>query len=348
MATSIKAGQPPLVSVCVPVYDTERYLAKCLESALAQDFDRFEIVVASDASRGKDERGRSAKKIVKAAQKQSDKARKAKGLPAIPVKFVESYQNRGILETRRTLLDEARGDFVAFLDSDDEFLPGALAALHGAALQYGADIVHGEFISGDYDQSGVFVATKVTKCGGIVHGVLDGKQIARSWSAGAFNGNVIGKLISKPLLDSAFEKIPYTECTMAEDFLIFFYLSVHAARYVGIEKKVYQYRVTSGVSSCRPIETMRKWKMVCSAASAFANVSLMIKDIKAQGILTDQDIERMGKVTVSYVANSLRQLRQRVIPELQEEAYAMLCDYWGEDFVRQVDSAMSQGQDKRG
>ena len=341
MATKNKAGEPPLVSVCVPVYDTERFLEKCLESALAQDFDRFEIVVASDASRGKDERGRSAKKIIKAAQRQSDKARKLKGLPAIPVKFVESYQNRGILETRRTLLCEARGAFVAFLDSDDEFLPGALLALHGAALQYGADIVHGEFVSGDYDSSGVFQATEVTKCGAIHHGVLDGSQIARSWSAGLLNGNVIGKLISRPLLERAFEKIPYTECTMAEDFLIFFYLSVHAARYVGISQKVYQYRVTSGVSSSRKIDTMRKWRMVCSAASAFADVSLMIKECQAEGILTDDDIEHMGKVTISYVANSLTQMRQRVVPELQEEAYAMLCEYWGEGFVKNVDAAMN-------
>ena len=88
MATKNKAGEPPLVSVCVPVYDTERFLEKCLEAALAQDFDRFEIVVASDASRGKDERGRRAKKIVKAAQRQSDKARKLKGLPPIPFTWI--------------------------------------------------------------------------------------------------------------------------------------------------------------------------------------------------------------------------------------------------------------------
>ena len=88
--------------------------------------------------------------------------------------------------------------------------------------------------------------------------------------------------------------------------------------------------------------------MVCSAASAFADVSLMIKECQAEGILCDDDIEHMGKVTISYVANSLLQMRQRVVPELQEEAYAMLCEYWGEDFVKKVDAAMSQGQDKRG
>ena len=219
MATRINSGEPPLVSVCVPVYDTEPYLERCLRSAAEQDFDRFEIVVVSDASRGKDARGRNAKKIVKAVQKECGKARKLKGLPAVPFKFIESNQNRGILETRRTLLYEARGECVAFLDSDDEFLPGALAALYKAQVEYGADIVHGEFISGDYDASGVFKADAVTKCGAIYHGVLNKNQIARSWSAGAFNGNVIGKLFSRQLLLAAFEKIPYTECTMAEDFV---------------------------------------------------------------------------------------------------------------------------------
>ena len=65
-----KSNAAPLISVCVPVYDTEPFLERCLRSAAEQDFDNFEIVVASDASRGKDARGRNAKKIVKAIKEE--------------------------------------------------------------------------------------------------------------------------------------------------------------------------------------------------------------------------------------------------------------------------------------
>ena len=68
----------PLISVCIPLYNTEPFLAQCLRSVYTQDFESFEIIVVSDASKGKDEKGRKAKKIVKLAQKESDKYRKEK------------------------------------------------------------------------------------------------------------------------------------------------------------------------------------------------------------------------------------------------------------------------------
>ena len=68
----------PLITVCIPVFDTEPYLAQCLLSVYTQDFSDFEVVVVSDASRGKDEKGRTAKKIVKMAQKYCDRFRKKK------------------------------------------------------------------------------------------------------------------------------------------------------------------------------------------------------------------------------------------------------------------------------
>ena len=53
----------PLISICIPVFETEPYLEACLDSVITQDFLSFEVVVVSDASRGKDSKGRSAKKM---------------------------------------------------------------------------------------------------------------------------------------------------------------------------------------------------------------------------------------------------------------------------------------------
>ena len=128
-----KSNAAPLISVCVPVYDTEPFLERCLRSAAEQDFDNFEIVVASDASRGKDARGRNAKKIVKAVQKECDKARKSQGRPRVAFKFVEHSENRGLIEVRRSLCHEASGLYITQLDSDDELEAGALRALWSAA-----------------------------------------------------------------------------------------------------------------------------------------------------------------------------------------------------------------------
>lgn len=330
----------PLITVCIPVYDTEPYLAQCLRSVYTQDFADFEVVVVSDASRGKDEKGRGAKKIVKLAQKECGAFRKQRNLPPVDIRFCEHRENRGCVEVRRTLVYESKGAYLAMLDSDDEFMEGALSALYGAAVSKDADIVHGTFVSGIYDSEGIFHATKETKCGKIFYGTKEGIEIARSWFNGLFNGNVCGKLIARELYQKAFEQIPYTECNMADDILIFFFACMSARRYVGIEDKIYRYRITSGMSSCRKIDTLKKWRLICSASSVFSIISQWVKENNGNGFLSATDIEHLGQLTLSFVANNLLQLHNSVVPELQAEAKEMLCDFWGEDLVKNVDNAL--------
>ena len=99
----------PKVSVCIPVYGTEKVLRKCLDSVVMQDFAEKEIVVVSDASCGVNEKGEDAKKIVKKFAKETK----------VPVVFKEHLNNLGILETRRDLLSFSSGDFFFYIDSDD-------------------------------------------------------------------------------------------------------------------------------------------------------------------------------------------------------------------------------------
>ena len=109
-----------LISVCIPVYSTEQYLAQCLRSVITQNFDSFEVVVVSDASPGKDQKGRGAKKIVQAVQKEVNRWRKSNRLAVVPVRFVAHRQNRGVVETRRTLAYEAKGIYVTQVDRSEE------------------------------------------------------------------------------------------------------------------------------------------------------------------------------------------------------------------------------------
>ena len=330
---------PPLITVCIPVFQTEPYLAACLRSVYMQDFASFEVVVLSDRSPGKDEKGRSAKKIVRLVQKECDGWRKSHNLPPVKIRFLEHRENRGCVEVRRTLVYESKGKYLAMIDSDDEYMEGALSCLYEAAISKNADIVHGTFVSGEYDSEGIFHATAETKCGRIFYGTKEGLDIARSWFSGLFNGNVCGKLIEKSVYEKAFEQIPYTECNMADDLLIFFFVGMNARRYVGIENKIYRYRINSGMSSHRKIDTLKKWKMICTSSSVFSIISQWLKE-NNDGLLSPSDIEHLGKVTLSYLANNIRQLRASVIPELQEEAKLMLYDFWGESFVKKVENAL--------
>ena len=330
----------PVISLCIPVYNTEPFLMLCLRSVFVQDFDDFEIIVVSDASRGKDEQGRSAKKIIRFAQKECGAYRKKNGLSKIKIRFIENRENHGILEVRRTLCYEALGEYICFVDSDDVLESGALKAL---SLQSGADIIQGKSTSGTFDQNGNFIPSKINRYNSITIGQLTGHAIFHEWvTFGNVSGVLWGKLIKRKLLLNAFEKIPYTECNMAEDYLIFFFVTLTAKKYIGIDSKVYRYRVTSGVSSSRIIDTLRKWKMICSTASVFTVISVWIEEHKSEFQITDEELIHIKRRTLYYLANNLKQMKQTVVPELQPAARQLLCDYWGEHFVQMVEQAIQK------
>jgi len=94
---------PPLVSVVIPCYNSKRYLAEAIESALLQTYSRIEIIVVDDGST--DETARIAR--------------------SYPVHYI--YQaNRGISGARNTGILHCQGEYVLFLDHDDRLLPRAV------------------------------------------------------------------------------------------------------------------------------------------------------------------------------------------------------------------------------
>lgn len=103
----------PRVSVVVPLYQTERYIAEALASVLAQTFADFECIVVDDGSR---DRGPEIARATGDARVR-----------------VVSQQNRGLAGARNTGIREARGEYVAFLDADDRWAPEKLAR-HVAVL----------------------------------------------------------------------------------------------------------------------------------------------------------------------------------------------------------------------
>ena len=121
------------ISVCVPVYATENVLKTCLCSIAGQNFDSFEIIIVDDCSPGVKDSKITVESIVKEVQKE---------FPAVTLKLVKHKKNRSLLEARRTGFINSCGDFITFVDSDDELLPDALSVMYENAIKNNADIVH--------------------------------------------------------------------------------------------------------------------------------------------------------------------------------------------------------------
>lgn len=89
------------VSVIIPCYNQEKYIADCLESVLAQTFDDYEAIVIDDGSTD------NSISIVKEYQKKSDKIR------------LIQQKNQGVVTARNNAIKQARGKYIYPLDADD-------------------------------------------------------------------------------------------------------------------------------------------------------------------------------------------------------------------------------------
>jgi glycosyltransferase involved in cell wall biosynthesis len=109
----------PAVSVVIPLYQTERYIASSLGSVLAQTFGDFEVLVIDDGS--------------------SDRGPEIARSTGDPRVRVVTQANRGLAGARNTGIREAVAPYIAFLDADDLWAPTKLAQ-HMTLLESAPDI----------------------------------------------------------------------------------------------------------------------------------------------------------------------------------------------------------------
>ena len=324
--------EQPLISVCIPVFHTEKYLARCLKSVISQDLDNFEIICVNDGSDGVDENGLSCKKIVKQAEKSSVIIRKKMNRPPVLFTYIENSINMQTIETRRTLIEAAKAPYITMLDSDDELLPGALNTLYTTAKEDDTEIIHAQMeipLGTSKMVEGINAQSKS----------LHNKEIINSFLKQEHSGYLCAKLISRDVYLRAFAHIPFTKCVMADDLLIYFFIALEAKSYKSIHVQVYRYDISTGISSHRKINTLSRWEQICSAANVFTVLFDELCNLPPN-TLTEEQIDRIRIRCRCYLANNINQLYQSVIPELQKEARAMLCEYWGEDFVDEVEKQL--------
>lgn len=101
-----------LISIIVPVYNTEKYLSACIESILGQTFTNFELILVNDGS--KDESG-----VICDTFSQIDNR----------IQVIHK-SNGGVSSARNSGLEIARGKWITFIDSDDFIKPTFLENLY--------------------------------------------------------------------------------------------------------------------------------------------------------------------------------------------------------------------------
>jgi len=118
----------PKVSIIVPVYNVERYIAKCIDSILSQTFNDFECILVNDFS---------ADNSGKICDEYAEKDKR--------IKVVHKKQNRGLPQARKTGFGISLGEYIQFVDSDDWIESDMVEALWEKTTKEHCDIITSDY-----------------------------------------------------------------------------------------------------------------------------------------------------------------------------------------------------------
>lgn len=135
------------ISIIMPVYNVEKYIAESVKSVLAQSFTDFELLLVDDCS--PDESGRICDEF---AQKDNR------------IKVIHLPENVGAAAARNTAMSYIDGEYLCFLDSDDHFDCNMLENLAESVRNNPAHAVVFGLVEEYYDDKGILKSTKTVSC----------------------------------------------------------------------------------------------------------------------------------------------------------------------------------------
>lgn len=212
----------PLISVIVPVYNVEKYLKACVDSIVAQTYRSIEIILVDDGST--DRSGELCERYASDGRV-----------------MVLHKENGGLSSARNAGLDVCRGEYVAFIDSDDFVSPYFIEILYKAAAEYGADLAYCatglSFLDGTDEAVQLAKDADDLSAAGLAPGELLEKYLYQSISNGAVWG-----LYRRTL----FETVRFPVGYVFEDIATIYRVMILARRAAMVYAHVYAYRTRSG------------------------------------------------------------------------------------------------------
>ncbi len=247
----------PLISVIVPIYNVEKYVRKCLESLRGQTLREIEVICIDDGSTDR-------------SREIADEYESRK----FPIFRVIHTENRGLSAARNRGLDEARTEWIMFVDSDDWVDRDFCRIPYEAAIENQADMVIFDYYI--EKQKG---KPKRTKSDQVKSGIVSSKSVIRN--CGAWN-----KLYKRSL----FKNIRYPEGRVYEDIAMTHKIIYRAERIYRCEENLYYYRIRNGSIS----------KSGSSRADGYAAEIQRYKDLTEWGYVTKEDKTSLQITSLDY------------------------------------------------
>ncbi len=219
----------PKVTVVIPIYDTEKYLADCLNSVINQTLENIEIICVEDGSTD------NSKKILAEYEKADSR-----------IRVIWHTNNMGAGLARKHGVLAARGQYIMCLDSDDELFPHACETAYTAIEKYKTDVL--EFGVKAVDTAGKEKIIDWLETEPMERAEAD--NLVYLWLQGKLNNCIVWKKIYRSdLCKQVFRAMEDLHISMAEDAYLFCVLGYYARSVSVISEQLYLYRWGVGVST---------------------------------------------------------------------------------------------------
>ena len=234
------------VSICIPVYNVEKYIRRCLESLLNQTYHDLEIIIVNDSTPD------NSMSIVCEYAEIDHR-----------IVVLNHEHNRGLMEARRTAYMKATGDYITFLDSDDYLPENSIETLVNCINLTGADVVSGliEYISDNEERS---ILPNMLRYG------EDKVSVLKSLLKKEFGHNLCSKIFKRELLQQN-EYKSYCNILNGEDALLFYQIVDCSTKIVQISNVVYYY--------CQNIQSSTQVRLSEQGVKSILMANKIIKEI---------------------------------------------------------------------
>lgn len=274
----------PTISAIIPVYNAEEHLHRCIESILTQSYDDFELLLIDDGST--DSSG-----IICNDYAQKDSRIR-----------VFHKENGGVSSARNVGLDNAKGEYITFVDSDDYILPNFFSIIEDLNV----DLFIGSFFYND-----TIVSLNDTTSDNLINDKFLFEYLIKTISI----YTVWGKLLKSSLIINNNLRFDETLAT-AEDSLFMCNYLFHIGSIALSKKLVYRYdkQENSGLSHLRAQEwesesiIIKKILNICTLLQDKHSISLNPIRIRTVQARTDSFIHGLAPKSLFEIYKALKEL----------------------------------------
>lgn len=202
-----------MISIIVPIYNAEKYIQRCVECVLSQDFENWELILVNDGSTDQS-------KIICEKFAQNE-----------PRIHVFSQENKGASVARKAGIDHAKGDYLTFIDCDDIVEKNYLSTLYNAIQTKQTRIAACGVTKHPEDECPVIQQP-------VAPVILEEKELFSRFFKYEFWGYV-DKIYHK----SVFDGIHFPTHTINEDYVVMLQLFQKEQRIAYVETPLYHYLI---------------------------------------------------------------------------------------------------------